>query len=132
VAINNIRGLHDVNGVRSLRHRRLLEIDAPGFGAPQFFDGSGWLGTRPRQRSLSRWLSPLKFRPVQLTNLGPTLHRQHFPTAPPSSTRVGPLDQVPKFLHGLARAQTGVKSEMFYRAVHSGELSYRMHCLVKD
>jgi fatty-acid O-methyltransferase len=40
--------------------------------------------------------------------------------------------RVPAFLHGLARAQTGVQGEMFYREVQSGESSYRMYCFAKD
>ncbi|MDT7761554.1 MAG: hypothetical protein QOC63_974 [Mycobacterium sp.] len=40
--------------------------------------------------------------------------------------------RVPAFLHRLARAQTGVQGEMFYRGVQSGELSCRMYCFAKD
>jgi ubiquinone/menaquinone biosynthesis C-methylase UbiE len=40
--------------------------------------------------------------------------------------------RLPAFLHGLARAQTGVQGEKFYRAVQSGESSYRIYCFAKD
>ena len=40
--------------------------------------------------------------------------------------------RVPAFLHGWARAQTGVQGEMFYREVQSGEVSYRLYCFAKD
>jgi ubiquinone/menaquinone biosynthesis C-methylase UbiE len=40
--------------------------------------------------------------------------------------------RVPRFLHGLARAQTGVEGGKFYRAVQNGELAYRLYCFIKD
>jgi fatty-acid O-methyltransferase len=40
--------------------------------------------------------------------------------------------RVPALLHGLARAQTGVQGGKIYRALQSGELSYRMYCFAKD
>src|ERR1700740_1345227 len=40
--------------------------------------------------------------------------------------------RVPALLHGLARAQTGVQGGKTYRAVQSGELSYRMYSFAKD
>ena len=40
--------------------------------------------------------------------------------------------RLPAFLHALARAQTGVQGEKFYRAVQSGESSYRIYYFAKD
>jgi ubiquinone/menaquinone biosynthesis C-methylase UbiE len=39
---------------------------------------------------------------------------------------------VPAFLHGLAREATGLEGSGFYRALQSGEVSYRMYSFVKD
>ena len=40
--------------------------------------------------------------------------------------------RVPALLHGLARAQTAVQGSEYYRAVESGESSYRMYSFAKD
>jgi fatty-acid O-methyltransferase len=40
--------------------------------------------------------------------------------------------RLPAFLHGLARAQTGVQGGRTYRALQNGELSYRMYGFAKD
>lgn len=39
---------------------------------------------------------------------------------------------LPGYLRGLARSQTPLPGGRLYRAVQSGECSYRMYCLVKD
>jgi ubiquinone/menaquinone biosynthesis C-methylase UbiE len=40
--------------------------------------------------------------------------------------------RVPALLHGLARGQTPMPGGRLYRAVQSGECSYRMYCFAKD
>jgi ubiquinone/menaquinone biosynthesis C-methylase UbiE len=40
--------------------------------------------------------------------------------------------RLPAVLHGLARAQTAVKGSEYYRAVETGESSYRMYCFAKE
>jgi ubiquinone/menaquinone biosynthesis C-methylase UbiE len=40
--------------------------------------------------------------------------------------------RVPAFLHGLAGGQTPIQGGRLYRAVQSGECSYRMYCFAKD
>jgi fatty-acid O-methyltransferase len=40
--------------------------------------------------------------------------------------------RVPALLHGLARSQTPMQGGRLYRAVQSGECSYRMYCFAKE
>jgi ubiquinone/menaquinone biosynthesis C-methylase UbiE len=40
--------------------------------------------------------------------------------------------RVPAFLHGFARGQTPMQGGRLYRAVQSGESSYRMYCFAKE
>lgn len=80
----------------------------------------------------AEWETALAEAPLQIQqqrNINTEVQRGMEQNSPRSQQLIA--RHLPKFLHPLGRDFAGVKGSRIYRALESGELSYRSYCLVK-